>query len=88
MNRRSFLSLIPAALAGATLDPERLLWVPGQKTLFLPSARVAFSTTEVISALKYTYGKDRLLFFASQEVTLWNVLKKAPKPKSCFNLET
>lgn len=36
MNRRSFLALLSAAAAGAVLDPERLLWVPGQKTIFLP----------------------------------------------------
>jgi hypothetical protein len=28
MNRRAFLSLLAAAGAGATFDPERLLWVP------------------------------------------------------------
>jgi hypothetical protein len=30
-----------AAVAGMMLDPERLLWVPGQKTIFLP-AKTAF----------------------------------------------
>ena len=38
MDRRSFLSLFGAAAIGATLDPEKLLWIPGQKTIFLPSA--------------------------------------------------
>jgi hypothetical protein len=38
MNRRSFLRTLGLAAAGLTLDPERLLWVPGQKTIFLPSA--------------------------------------------------
>jgi len=37
MDRRSFLSLFGAAAIGATLDPEKLLWIPGQKTIFLPS---------------------------------------------------
>lgn len=40
MNRRAFLSTLGAALAGATLDPERLLWRPGAKTIFLPSLKV------------------------------------------------
>ncbi len=39
--RRGFLSLLTAAAPGvaaaALLDPERLLWVPGQKTFFLPT---------------------------------------------------
>lgn len=33
MNRRGFLGAIGAALAGATLDPERLLWRPGAKVI-------------------------------------------------------
>lgn len=38
MNRRGFLQLLSAGAIGtATLDVERLLWVPGQKTIFLPS---------------------------------------------------
>lgn len=41
MNRRSFL----AALAGATLDPERLLWRPGQRLISIPTpqAKDAFA---------------------------------------------
>jgi hypothetical protein len=34
MNRRTFLSLAPAALAGFALDPERALWVPGRTSYF------------------------------------------------------
>ena len=36
-DRRAFLSLLTAAAAGLVLDPERLLWVPGRKTIFLPT---------------------------------------------------
>lgn len=36
MNRRAFLSTLAAGLTGLTLDPERLLWRPGAKTIFLP----------------------------------------------------
>jgi hypothetical protein len=32
VNRRAFLAFMPTAIAGATLDPERLLWMPGQKS--------------------------------------------------------
>lgn len=35
MNRRSFLSLLSTAMV---LDPERLLWIPGKKTIFIPPA--------------------------------------------------
>lgn len=40
MNRRGFLQLLSAGAFGAALAPElveRLLWVPGQKKIFLPS---------------------------------------------------
>jgi hypothetical protein len=35
-SRRGFL----AALAGAALDPDRLLWVPGRKLISIPTPRV------------------------------------------------
>jgi hypothetical protein len=41
VNRRGFLSaLFGGAAAAATLDPERLLWVPGAKTISIPKPRI------------------------------------------------
>jgi hypothetical protein len=37
MQRRGFLAALGTLAAGYALDPERLLWVPGAKTFFLPS---------------------------------------------------
>jgi hypothetical protein len=43
MNRRNFLRLLGIGAAGVALapelvlDPERALWIPGQRTIFLPS---------------------------------------------------
>jgi len=37
MNRRGFLAMLGGTAAAATLDPERLLWVPGRKTISIPS---------------------------------------------------
>ncbi len=39
MKRRGFLNLLGAVAAGAAFDPERLLWVPGAKTISIPRAR-------------------------------------------------
>lgn len=40
INRRQFIQAISAGIAGTyALDPEKLLWIPGQKTIFLPPAR-------------------------------------------------
>lgn len=36
MNRRGFLGSLSAALSLAALDPEKLLWVPGKKKIFIP----------------------------------------------------
>jgi hypothetical protein len=37
MNRRDWLKLFSTGVVGAlVLDPEKLLWVPGEKTIFLP----------------------------------------------------
>ncbi len=40
MNRRTFLAWLAGTAAGAaaahTLDLEKLLWVPGQKNIFIP----------------------------------------------------
>lgn len=37
MNRRGFLGLIGAAVAGSVLDPEKLLWKPGAKVISIPT---------------------------------------------------
>ena len=37
MNRRGFLSLFAPAAAIACVDPERLLWAPGNRKFFIPS---------------------------------------------------
>jgi hypothetical protein len=45
MNRRLFLSTLGLAAAGMALDPERLLWVPGRKTIFLPAVQKGLTAT-------------------------------------------
>jgi hypothetical protein len=41
MNRRGFFGSLAAILAGATLDPEKLLWVPRKKLISIPPPRWA-----------------------------------------------
>jgi hypothetical protein len=45
MNRRQFLALGTAATAAMVLDPERLLWVPGARTFFIPDKTVVEAKT-------------------------------------------
>lgn len=52
MNRRSFLRVLGLGAAGAAvgaleLDPERALWVPGQKTFFLPEPRIGMPAIDL-----------------------------------------
>lgn len=50
MRRRAFLGLLAASFAGVALDPERALWVPGAKTIFLPAAKPVLTTSSVLTA--------------------------------------
>ena len=47
MNRRGFLGLLAGVAAGATLDPERLLWRPGAKLISVPKAQVVVTQWEL-----------------------------------------
>lgn len=43
MKRRGFLGLLGGLAAGAVLDPERLLWVPGAKLISIPAPKDALT---------------------------------------------
>lgn len=50
MNRRGFFgALFGAAAAAATLEPEKLLWVPGAKMISIPSPVGTFHTFDWIT---------------------------------------
>jgi hypothetical protein len=54
MQRRSFLATIAAALGTVVLDPEQLLWVPGEKLISIPAPpqRWIFNNNLRISAFQ------------------------------------
>ncbi len=91
IDRRSFLRVLLAGAAGVVLDPEKLLWVPGQKTIFLPSpAQVAFmarpvhpavfgDTAMIDKVLKEYYG-GYVYGAMNQTSPLWDVVRDA-KPR-------
>src|SRR5258708_2049208 len=39
MHRRSFLHFLLATPLAAVIDYEKLLWIPGEKTIFIPSPK-------------------------------------------------
>lgn len=51
-NRRGFLGMLAAAIAGATLDPERLLWEPGKKLISIAAPRELRIVGETIHVRK------------------------------------
>ena len=53
MNRRRFLGLTVAGAAGMLLDPERLLWVPGKKYVFLAQPKVKGVTIAQLVAVTF-----------------------------------
>ena len=62
MNRRGFLSVLSAVSATAVLDPERLLWVPGAKTISIPPIKHCVGDLKCLSGewavfngIKYIY---------------------------------
>jgi len=52
MDRRRFLQLGAAVVAGTAFDPERLLWVPGAKTYFIPDPTLVTATTMAEALVK------------------------------------
>jgi hypothetical protein len=47
MNRRDFLKLLLSAPIAYELDIDKLLWVPGEKTIFLPPPKKILTITEI-----------------------------------------
>ena|SRR5215471_6568737 len=52
LSRRHLLRLIASGVVGHTLDIDRLLWVPGKKTIFIPPARYKWITESQIVAIE------------------------------------
>lgn len=60
MNRRGFLSALFGAAAAPALDPERLLWVPGRRRIFIPRPElIPRLSLRWISS--YDYREDRFI---------------------------
>ena len=74
MNRRSFIRLIASGLAASTLDVDKLLWIPGQKTIFLPSIhRLTYSQIAALE-LERISGHMKSLF--ERDDTFYAAIKR------------
>lgn len=71
MNRRDFLKFLIATPIAAHLDIEKLLWIPGEKTIFLPSDGfisiseiVAMELERVIPQMRTLFERDDMFYKA------------------------
>lgn len=55
MNRRAFLQLLSSGAVAYTLDVDKLLWIPGQKTIFLPPEGKILSYTTILDTHLHLY---------------------------------
>jgi hypothetical protein len=64
LNRRNFLRLLALGVVGHELDLDRLLWVPGEKTIFIPSEiHMGMTTSQIVMIeLERILPKIRTLF--------------------------
>ena len=81
VTRRGFLQSLMAATASALaydVDPERLLWVPGQKTIFLPPAKPTQIVTATEIPSNVSLVGERTVHTAMGRAVFdahWNLLK-------------
>lgn len=61
MNRRGFFGAFAAFAATATLDPERLLWVPGKKLISIPAPPRLMTVDQLLEEALRRLGYSRPL---------------------------
>lgn len=61
MDRRHFLKLIALGVVGHELDLDRLLWIPGQKKIFLPQQGVSISELVAVELERVAVELERMI---------------------------
>jgi hypothetical protein len=76
MDRRGFLG---ALFGAAVLDPERLLWVPGQKMISIPAPRMVTpdDALKAVNDLISLWAGEPLTFHPSAFLLQWPPLRPA-----------
>jgi hypothetical protein len=87
MNRRLFLGAMTGAAAAQVIDPERLLWVPGKKKIFIPPAPQATLLPVTLGPgdeimLRFMNGHWRIIRNLSKTlvkvIDVWGTAEAAP----------
>lgn len=73
MKRRDFLRFLLTTPLAYELDVEKLLWIPGEKTIFIPSSSLSYDNI-ILAELQNVVPKLRVLF--EKDVTFWRTVKE------------
>lgn len=80
MNRREWLRLVLTGAAGLTLDVDKLLWVPGRKTIFLPpkwslsnSQIIALEIERISEHIESLFDADDVFYKMIKSTTIRNI---------------
>lgn len=74
MNRRAFFQRAAIGAAALAVDPERLLWTPGAKTIFVPPAPRIVTGTELERRLREAWHWEH--------ITLAEWMERVERPTS------
>lgn len=73
-NRREFLRMLALSLPATSFDWDKLLWVPGEKKIFIPSPALSLQEIveiELMHLLPYVQNAFE------KDISLWKALEKA-----------
>ncbi len=76
MNRRTFLRILATGVAGLELDVDRLLWVPGAKTIFLPTEHHYSLDYSSIIEIELERILPKIATLFERDDTFYRLLKK------------
>jgi hypothetical protein len=76
VNRRAFLRILALGVVGHELDIDRLLWVPGSKTIFLPTKVHRGLTESQIIALEMARIAPKIASLFERDDTFYRILSK------------
>lgn len=76
VNRRGFLRLLALGVVGHELDIDRLLWVPGQRTIFLPTKAHRGLTESQIIAIELERIMPKIVTLFERDDTFYKLLNK------------
>lgn len=74
MNRRGFIGSLLGATSALVLDPERLLWVPGAKTISIPAphrhGNTMWAQSDLVRQKLYPAWKYRNFTLDAQQIAM------------------